>query len=43
MELLIVLVFVVVLGLVMVPMYNRLVRARLRVDEAWAQVDSQLQ
>jgi LemA protein len=24
-------------------MYNKLVRARVRVDEAWAQIDTQLQ
>ena len=43
MELLIILVVVVVLGLVLMALYNRLVRARVRVDEAWAQIDTQLQ
>ncbi len=33
---------VVVLGLVLVTLYNRLVRLRNRVDNAWAQVDVQL-
>jgi LemA protein len=42
-ELLIVLVVVLVLVGIVVAMYNRLVRARVRVDEAWAQVDTQLQ
>jgi LemA protein len=45
-ELLIILIVVVLVAVVvfaMVRMYNRLVRARLRVAEAWAQVDSQLQ
>jgi LemA protein len=42
-EILIILaVVVVVIGLVVV-LYNRLVRARVRVDEAWAQIDTQLQ
>ena len=35
-------VIAVVLGLVLVTMYNRLVRLRNRVDNAWAQVDVQL-
>lgn len=34
---------VVVFGLLVVALYNRLVRARVRVDEAWAQVDTDLQ
>jgi LemA protein len=40
---LILLVFVVVLGFWLVVTYNRLVRARIRIDEAWAQIDTQLQ
>jgi LemA protein len=35
-------IVVVVVGLAIV-LYNRLVRARVRVDEAWAQIDTQLQ
>jgi LemA protein len=42
-ELLIVLVVVVLLVGFVVVLYNRLVRARVRVDEAWAQIDTQLQ
>jgi LemA protein len=42
-ELLIVLGVVVVLVAILVGMYNKLVRSRVRVDEAWAQVDTQLQ
>jgi LemA protein len=42
-ELLIVLGIVVVLAVVVIGMYNKLVRARVRVDEAWAQIDTQLQ
>jgi LemA protein len=42
MELLIVLIVVVVIVLIVVGIYNGLVRARLRVDEAWAQIDVQL-
>jgi LemA protein len=38
----IVIVLVVVLGLALVLLYNRLVRLRNRVDNAWAQVDVQL-
>jgi LemA protein len=38
----IVLAVVVVLGLALVLLYNRLVRLRNRVDNAWAQVDVQL-
>lgn len=34
---------VVLLGLWLVVTYNRLVRARIRTDEAWAQIDTQLQ
>jgi LemA protein len=33
----------VVLAVAVVVLYNRLVRARVRVDEAWAQVDTDLQ
>jgi LemA protein len=33
----------VAVGLLVVVLYNRLVRARVRVDEAWAQVDTDLQ
>jgi LemA protein len=36
------LVVVVVVGLVLVTIYNRLVRARNRVDNSWSQVDVQL-
>ena len=42
MELLILLGVVVVIGLLVVGLYNTLVRRRLRVDEAWAQIDVQL-
>ncbi len=38
-----VLAAVVILALLVVVLYNRLVRARVRVDEAWAQVDTDLQ
>ncbi|MTV26655.1 LemA family protein [Nitriliruptoraceae bacterium ZYF776] len=34
---------VLLLVLIVVMLYNRLVRARVRVDEAWAQIDTQLQ
>ena len=34
---------VAVLALWLVASYNRLVRARVRIDEAWAQIDTQLQ
>jgi LemA protein len=34
---------VVVLAVAVVAAYNRLVRSRVRVDEAWAQIDTQLQ
>jgi LemA protein len=40
---LIVLAVVVLLVVFVVVLYNRLVRARVRVDEAWAQIDTQLQ
>ncbi len=39
---LIVVAVVVILALIVVGMYNGLVRKRLRVDEAWAQIDVQL-
>jgi LemA protein len=38
-----VLALIVVLGVLVVVAYNRLVRSRVRVDEAWAQIDTQLQ
>ncbi len=38
-----VLALVVILGVLVVVAYNRLVRSRVRVDEAWAQIDTQLQ
>jgi LemA protein len=41
--LLIVLVVVLALAGWAIAMYNRLVRARVRIDEAWAQIDTQLQ
>jgi len=34
---------VVLLVVVVIAAYNRLVRSRVRVDEAWAQIDTQLQ
>lgn len=40
---LILLAVVVVLAVLAVGIYNRLVRARVRIDEAWAQIDTQLQ
>jgi LemA protein len=40
---LIVLAVVVLLVVFVVALYNRLVRGRVRVDEAWAQIDTQLQ
>jgi LemA protein len=40
--LIVVLVIVVVLVLIFVALYNKLVRLRNRVDEAWAQIDVQL-
>jgi len=39
---LVIVAIVVVLALIVVGMYNGLVRKRLRVDEAWAQIDVQL-
>jgi len=36
-------VLVVVVALWVVGAYNRLVRSRVRIDEAWAQIDTQLQ
>ena len=41
-SLLIVLAVIVVVVLLVVGLYNALVRGRLRVDEAWAQIDVQL-
>jgi LemA protein len=41
-ELLIVLIIIVVLVVIVAGIYNGLVRARNRVDEAWAQIDVQL-
>ncbi|MEI6136657.1 MAG: LemA family protein [Chloroflexota bacterium] len=41
-SLLIVVAIVVVLGLIVIGMYNGLVRNRLRVDESWSQIDVQL-
>lgn len=41
--LVLVLAVVVLLGLWVVRGYNRLVRSRVRIDEAWAQIDTQLQ
>ncbi len=40
---LILLLVIVALVVVVVAAYNRLVRSRVRVDEAWAQIDTQLQ
>jgi LemA protein len=40
---LILLLVIVVLVVVVIAAYNRLVRSRVRVDEAWAQIDTQLQ
>lgn len=42
-ELLVALGIVLILVGIVVAMYNRLVRARVRIDEAWAQIDAQLQ
>lgn len=41
--LVIVLIIVVVLAVVLIALYNNLVRLRNRVDNAWAQIDVQLQ
>ena len=43
MEILIVVAILVLLVGMVVVLYNRLVRNRVRVDEAWAQIDAQLQ
>ncbi|MCC5949139.1 MAG: LemA family protein [Nitriliruptoraceae bacterium] len=43
MEIIIILLVVVALVAFTVVLYNRLVRGRVRVDEAWAQIDTQLQ
>jgi hypothetical protein len=40
---LILLLIVVALVVLVVGAYNRLVRSRVRIDEAWAQIDTQLQ
>ncbi|MEX0836094.1 MAG: LemA family protein [Nitriliruptor sp.] len=40
---LIILGIILLLVVFVVAIYNRLVRARVRVDEAWAQIDTQLQ
>jgi LemA protein len=40
---LILIVALVALAVLVVGIYNRLVRSRVRVDEAWAQIDTQLQ
>jgi LemA protein len=40
---LIILAVVVVLVLAVIAAYNRLVRSRVRIDEGWAQIDTQLQ
>jgi LemA protein len=39
---LVILAFIVVIGMILVGMYNGLVRARLRVKEAWSGIDVQL-
>ena len=41
--LIVVIVLVVIVGLVLMAMYNRLVRLRNRIENAWAQIDVQLQ
>jgi LemA protein len=43
MVLIVLIVLVVIVGLVLVAMYNRLVRLRNRIENAWAQIDVQLQ
>lgn len=42
---LVIVILVLVVGLIgwAIAAYNRLVRARVRIDEAWAQIDTQLQ
>src|ERR1044072_9887822 len=40
---LVVIVVVVIVGLVLIGMYNRLVRLHNRIENAWAQIDVQLQ
>ncbi len=37
------LAIVLLLAVAVIAIYNRLVRARVRIDEAWAQIDTQLQ
>lgn len=43
MVLLIILAVIVVIAIVLIALYNGLVQARLRVDNAWSQIDVQLQ
>lgn len=43
MSILIVLVILLIIGALIVVLYNRLVRLRNKVEEAWAQIDVQLQ
>lgn len=43
MVLLIILAVIVVISIVLIALYNGLVQARLRVDNAWSQIDVQLQ
>lgn len=43
MVLLIILTVIVVIAIVLIALYNGLVQARLRVDNAWSQIDVQLQ
>ena len=43
MVLIVLIVVVVIVGLVLMTMYNRLVRLRNRIENAWAQIDVQLQ
>src|SRR4051812_33315138 len=43
MALIVLIVVVVLIGLVLMVMYNRLVRLRNRIENAWAQIDVQLQ
>jgi LemA protein len=42
-ELLIVLGIILLLAAWVIASYNRLIKARVRIDEAWAQIDTQLQ
>lgn len=43
MVLLIILAVIIVIAIVLIALYNGLVQARLRVDNAWSQIDVQLQ